>query len=110
MAGFHATFTLLLLFTISKISFCGDERTSLLTDTRLGPVALSDRVVAPAADVAEHQGKAAYQEPSQAYTVLVPFYSGEQVQTCCQLPAESESASMLLLTGSDIQQLLPVLV
>jgi 7-cyano-7-deazaguanine synthase in queuosine biosynthesis len=69
-------------------------------------VALSDRVVAPAADVDKSEGAKAYQEQSQAYTVLIPFYAGERVHACGKLPAESDSASMLLLLGVTKQQLL----
>jgi hypothetical protein len=77
-----AAITLIVLLYITTSGFCSNERPAQLTDVTQGPVA-SDRVVA--ADVAEPSGGEGCEEQAEAYTVLVPFYSGGQTRPCYQV-------------------------
>lgn len=78
-----AAVTLLALLSCVTFSVCVKERPEQLSDSRPGPAAASDRVVV--ADVAERSGADGCGEPAEAYTVLVPFYSGgRQLLQQCQ--------------------------
>ncbi|KAF6254466.1 hypothetical protein COO60DRAFT_317411 [Scenedesmus sp. NREL 46B-D3] len=85
-----AAVTLLVIISCTAFGIHDDALPSLRTDITRGPVAASDRVVAAAADVAGRDDVEGYEEQSNAYTVLVPFYSSRRqlLQQCqCRVGA-----------------------